>query len=287
MTNYFYCALQRLQLVALALICAATNAYGFGGYVSPSRFELAGKPGQVISNVLEIGNDELSAASYKIYSADWTLDASGAVLFDESAPTAASCRPWLRLERRQLKLGARGTRKLRFEVHIPADTKPMLCRFALMIDDDTDGATDVKIGNIQLPVAGRIGVVVYVAVGDVKANIEIQSIASETYQSRFMPVATVRNSGTLHARLEGTLEGRDATGQSIDFAVATLPILPGETRKLPIWPNEDSKGKPPTVNYPLRLSGVIEWLGGKFKVDTTLAPAPAGAAIKLAAPKLP
>jgi fimbrial chaperone protein len=147
----------------------------------------------------------------------------------------------------------------------------MLCRFALMIDDDNDAATDVKLGNIQLPVAGRIGVVVYVAVGDVKANLEILSIASQTYQSRFIPVATVRNTGTLHGRLEGTLEGKDTTGQSIDFSVATLPILPGETRLVPIWPNEDSKGKPPIVNYPLTLSGVIEWAGGKYNVQTKLA----------------
>lgn len=268
MTNYIY---YLAQLVAITLVAVATNAIGFAGYVSPPRFELTAKPGQVISNVLEIGNDDLRPSSFKVYSADWSLDATGAVVFDESAPAASSCRPWLRLERRQLKLAARGKRKLRFEVHVPADTKPVLCRFALMIEGDDDAATDVKFGNIQLPVAGRIGIVAYVAVGDVKPNLEILSIVSQTYQSRFVPVATVRNTGTSHGRLEGTLEGKDATGQSIDFSVATLPILPGETRLVPIWPNEDSKGKLPIVNYPLTLSGVIEWVGGKYNVQTKLA----------------
>lgn len=279
MKTLFSCCITSLLQLIVTLFSLSAPAWGFSAYVSPARHELNAKPGQVIANIIDIGNDDIRPANYRLYSADWSIDASGGAQFSDADPLPTSCRPWLRLERRQLKLSARGSRKVRFEVHVPADAKPTLCRFAVMIEDDAPASADVKFSNIELPVAGRIGVIVYVAVGDIRPQLDIVQITGDIYQSRPTPVILVRNSGTAHGRLEGTLEGRDDAGRVIDFSVATLPILPGETRRIPIWPNDDANGKSVETPFPLTLSGRIEWQGGKReinqRIDAPVIPPPA------------
>ena len=267
MKTHFSTYIASLLLLIVTLLSLSAPVWGFSVYVSPPRHELSAKPGQVVANIIEIGNDDIRPGNYRLYSADWSLDAGGGAVFNDAEPPPTSCRPWLRLERRQLKLSARGSRKIRFEVHVPADTKPTLCRFAIMIEDDAPASADVKVGNIELPIAGRIGIIVYVAVGDIKPALDIVQISGEMYQSRATPVIQVRNTGAAHGRLEGSLEGRDDTGRVIDFSVATLAILPGETRRIPIWANDDASGKAVEVRFPLTLTGRIDWQGGKYEVN--------------------
>jgi fimbrial chaperone protein len=267
-----------LVLSTLLLVfcgCLTVESHAFSAYVSPARHELIAKPGQTISNVIEIGNDDIKPVTYRIYSADWTLDATGGAQFSDAAPTADSCRQWLRLERRQLKLAGRSVRKFRFEMHVPSNVQPTLCRLAIMIEDDAEAAADVKFSNVELPVSGRLGVIIYVSVGDINPNLQIVQITAESYQSRIVPVMLTRNTGTAHGRFEGALEGRDAMGRTFDFSVATLPVLPGETRRIPIWANDDSSGKPAVFTYPITLVGRIEWQGGKQEINTRIeAPPP-------------
>jgi hypothetical protein len=56
----------------------------------------------------------------------------------------------------------------------------------------------------------------------------------------------------------------------LEFTVSPFPILPGETRNVAIWPQEEENGKTPAFAYPLRLRGNIEWAGGKQAVDATV-----------------
>ena len=259
-----------LAAAALAALLVSSDAVPFAGLVSPPRFELRAKPGDVVREVLEIGNDASVPDEFAVSTADWQLNEKGGVVFHEPLQQD-SCRPWVRIERRTVRMQPRGVRKFRFEVHVPADAAPQECRFAIMVEKAAESPPEVVAGNIQFPLQGRIGVIVYVAVGQVKPHLELRGVGLQEFNGRLTPAATFHNTGTSHGRPEGVLEGRDASGKSYEFVVSPFPILPGETRAVALWPQEGPDKKSPELVYPLRLRGTIEWDGGKQEIDSTLA----------------
>ncbi len=265
--------LSALGAAALALFLVSSDAVPFAGLVSPPRFELRAKPGEVLHQVLDIGNDASIPDEFAISTADWLLNAKGGVEFEE-ALQPGSCRPWVRIERHKVSMQPRGVRKFRFEVHVPEGAPAQECRFAIMVEKAAPTAPQVSAGNIQFPLEGRIGVIVYVAVGEVAPRLELRGVGLREFNGQLTPAATFHNSGKSHGRPEGVLEGRDASGKSYEFVVSPFPILPGETRAVALWPQEGPDKKMPKLVYPVRLRGTIEWDGGKQEIDSTLAGAP-------------
>ena len=259
-----------LAACATAALLLASDAVPFAGLVSPPRFELHAKPGEVVREVLEIGNDAAVPDEFGVSTADWRLNEKGGVEFDEPLQ-AGSCRPWVRIERRTVPMQPHAVRKFRFEVHVPEGASPQECRFAIMVQKAAPNETQVTAGNIQFPLQGRIGVIVYVAVGKVAPRLELRGVGLAEFNGRLTPAATFYNSGTSHGRPEGVLEGRDAAGKTYEFVVSPFPILPGETRAVALWPQDAPDKKAPQLVYPLRLRGTIEWDGGKQDIDSTLA----------------
>lgn len=245
------------------------SVWAFSGVVVPARFVLKAKPGEVLQQSLELGNDSTAPDEFLVRSADWEFNAQGGVAFrDDLAP--GSCRPWVRLERSRVPVVANGKRRYRFEVHVPADTKPQECRFALMIEKAPDTAPEIKGANIQFPVQGRIGVIVYVAVGEVAPKIELRGVTTENLQGRKVPVALLANTGSAHGRADGVIEGVDAKGVRIEFVVSNFPILAGDVRSIALWPQDGADGRPVNIAWPVRLKGLLEWSGGKQDIDTSL-----------------
>jgi fimbrial chaperone protein len=255
---------------AFALFTPALAEAAFSAIVGPPRFELHGNPGAVVRDAFDIANDSLENADFAVRSADWELAPDGSVVFRDADLASASCRPWVRLERRDIRLAPKANRKFRFEVQVPADAPAGECRFALLIEGKEPSVAEG--GLIKLPMQGRIAVIVYVAVGDAKPKLEFRSMQVSSFNGQPFPSITLANTGNAHGRPEGILEARDADGKSLEFSVSPSPLLPGTTRTLPIWPNDGPDGKPPKFNYPLRLKGTVEWDGGQYKVDTVVRP---------------
>ena len=262
----------RIAAVALAgglAFCTLASAQ-FAAFVAPARFELRAKPGQKLQEVLEIGNDDQGEMEVNIRTSDWTLRRDGGVEFQPDTLAPDSCRPWVKIERHNLKVGGKGRRRYRFEVEVPADATDRLCRFALLLEPANTAATISPLGNILMPVQGRIGVIVYVRVGDARPRIELERVALEMVNGQPTPVAFVRNTGNAHARPEGTLAATDASGRSVELVVAPLPVLPGESRMIPMWPQDGRDGKRAPLQAPIRVKGAIEWEGGRIPVESSL-----------------
>jgi len=259
--------------VWIALTLAAPSiAFAFAGYVVPARFELVGKPGQISRQVLDIGNDNAVGEEFSIKTADWLLTRTGGVEFETNQLAKNSCRPWVQIERMTVKLPPAGKRRFRFEVHVPADAPPQECRFALLIESASDVAPTVTAGNVRFPIAGRIGVIVYVRIGDVAPRLQIDGIRLDRVNGLLTPVIDVHNTGNAHGRLEGVLEGTALGGKRMEFSLSSAPILPGEKRTLVASVNDTEAGKKPEWQPPLKLKGDIEWRGGKWPVDVELVP---------------
>ena len=261
-------ALKAAALLLGLAVASPSWAAGFAASASPSRFEFQTKAGEVISRTLEIQHIGDESTEYVVRSADWVLtEERGLEFFDALQP--GSCRTWVRVERRTVKIEPRGRKRYRFEVHVPADATPGECRFALLIENYEQRAVPlIKDAPIQLPLTGRLGVIVYVAIGDAQPKLSMMAVDMGEENGMRMPMVTVRNDGNAHGRLEGALRGTDAAGKSYFFPVSTLPVLPGQTRRLALVPAEDLQSKKrPTVAYPVRLTGRLDWDNGQFDVQ--------------------
>ena len=254
MTRLTPCAARAL-LCATAILAPCAGAQEFSAAVSPPRFELAVGPGERSRQVIEITNASSLPSTYHFRTADWTLDAGAGVHFTEEL-VADSCRPWVAIERHALEVPAGGRYRFRFEVSPPAGTPARECRFAIMIEGDEQVARGAD--GLNLPVSGRIGVIVYVRVGDAAPALQVVGAVVSEVNGRMLPVLQVNNTGNAHGRLSGFLQGTDASGRRLEFEPSTLPILPLETRAIALTASERPESIV-EITYPVKIEGVLEW----------------------------
>jgi hypothetical protein len=241
----------------MALLGVATTAAAadFAVAVSPPRFEVQMKPGERTRQILEITNSAPGASSFKVKTADWTLAADGSVTF-EDALRAGSCRPWVTLERRELTVQSGRPYRFRFEISPPADAPAAECRFALLLEGEDQTA---KTASLAIPYNARLGVIVYVGIGNVVPKIEIIGGAVQNVNGRPTAVLKVKNTGTAHGRLSGFLSGTDAGNTSLEFAPTPSPILPGESRDIPLTASRPGDPDTPvTARFPVTVRGNLE-----------------------------
>lgn len=255
-----------LRLASLGLAAAIipgppATAAGFSVLITPPRFELRAQPGQVLREVLEITNVAGATAKLTVQTAEWSFGGDGSVVF-VNALAEGSCRPWTALEARELQLGPNGVRRFRFEVAVPQDAATGECRFAILFEGEP-----AAVGQLALPVAGRLGIIVYVAVGDARPQIELHAPTVVELQGQRVPALTVTNTGNAHARLAGFLSGRDEGGREFVFVPQSSPVLPGQTRTLALYPQFPEGAPSVPVSFPIRLSGRLDGSGRRLDVD--------------------
>ena len=261
------------SLLPLALLGAnpipPAGAAGFGAGISPTKFELRAKPGAILRDTLTILNASEATAEYNFRTADWRLNDSQGVDFFEDQLLANSCRPWVRLERKVARIRAGGQKKYRFEVHVPADTQPGLCTFAVLIEP---GATAIaSIGTnqqIKVPVVGRYAAIVYVTVGNAKADMEFLGIGKKQIGERYLPTLRFHNSGNTYDRAFGRVMATDATGKRYELIASSFPVLPHRSEDILLSPQaRQTNQQPIELIYPIQLKGVIEIGGQNFAID--------------------
>lgn len=250
----------RGSLFALAALLAVTQLAaaaggGFAAVVSPPRFELSGSAASTVRKVFELTNSSAAPAKFQVHTADFALLPDYGVEFQDTlAP--GSCRPWVALERPEVALPGSGTIRYRFEVRVPPDAAPGECRFAILVEGEEPAMA--RTGALTVPLAGRIGIIVYLIVGDARPEIEIFGPQVAKLNGQTIPALRVHNAGNAHARLTGFLYGTDASGTRYDFNPSTLPILPGEVRQVYLVPSTPGN-EHPTLAFPVTVQGNLEW----------------------------
>lgn len=278
---------------ALAIFVGSDPAAAqlFAVSASPPRFELTAEPGQSVRNIIELENASFTPATYTVSTADWSLAADGGVAF-QTAVTPGSCRPWVAVEARSIRVPPRSRFRFRFEVTPPGGTQPTECRFAVLF---SGAEQEVKPAHgSALSVVGQIGVITYVSVGAIQPQVDVVSNDVIRVGGVLTPVLTVHNVGTAHGRLSGLLRGVDAAGVRRTFTPSPLPILPGETRTLTLDVDEVSAsgnrlqldaGRPEVpaktagrtlppiaIVYPMIVKGTLRDGARSFSFDGTFSP---------------
>lgn len=262
-------------ITALAIALAPCSAQAFNSVVSPPYFDLKAKPGAVLRESLTLTNLESTPARFSVMTGDWDITEQGQVVFLEGKPRPGSCRPWVRIERREITVPGRLSRPFRLEVEVPADTKLSHCHFAVFFEGLAEAAPPFKPADDKasagFSIAGRLAVVVYVTIGDAGPRFEIRGFGTEQVGERVYPLVTIYNAGDAYGRPSGILQARDTTGQTFEMVVEQVPVLPGHSRPVRILPDDPAAPMPPLRYFlPLQLKGAIEWRGGKTEIDTTI-----------------
>jgi len=262
------------KVVLLALAATVTSqtvlAQGFRAGVSPSKFEFKTKPGVVIRDTLTIMNAGDEPAEYLLRTADWTVNDSQGADFIEDRLLDDSCRPWVRLERKSVRIRPTGQKKYRFEIHVPEDAAPGLCKFALLIEPgepvmaSTQGDQPIK-----FPVVGRYATVVYVTIGDATADIDFLGLGAKEVQGYRLPTLKLHNNGNTYDRVFGEITATDADGKRHLLTASSFPVLPDRSEEIMLLP-EPGPGPEPNkieLSYPLSLKGKFEIGGKKFTIE--------------------
>ena len=257
-----------LMALLLALSSGAAHAQGFAAYISPPRFEVQVEAGKTLRQVVEIQHVGRQRGTYRVYTNDWVFNPDNSVSFSDAlAPD--SCRPWVAVERRELGIEPGARYRYRFEITPPPGTPARECRFALMVE----GLETAKVeGQLNFPVGGRIGVIVYASIGGAAPRLEIAGTRVATVNGQPTALVDVRNTGNAHGRLEGFVNSTDADGQRLELAPANLPILPGETRSLSLAPVVLDNQAALTIRFPLQVQGQLESGRERLPLNVQFAP---------------
>ncbi len=250
----------------LGTLSLDATAQGISAAVSPPRIEAQVNPGQTHRQVVEINHSGLKTGHYRIYTNDWTLQPDGGVAFTDKL-VMGSCRPWVAIEKKEVLIQPRGRYRYRFEIAVPSGAMAGECRFALMIE----GVEPVTVdhGGVAMPVSGRMAVIVYAAVGDAKPKMSVAAHAVADVQGQVVPVVDVRNDGNAHGRFDGAVVAVDAEGNKVELLPSSLPILPGETRRVALAP-APTEGQPmAALKFPVAIKGELEAGKDKLPLDLT------------------
>ena len=277
--------LGRLFAVVIGISLSAASAFlalsvntpaqagEFALAISPARFELALKPGERSRQIIEITNASSDPANLALRTADWSLEANTSVLFQDDLQPQ-SCRPWVALERRELKVSAGRPYRMRFEIQVPESAPPGECRFAIMLEGQE--LLNPLSNGPPIPFAARMGVIVYVAVGNAEPALSLVGARVSKVNGVETPVLEVHNSGLAHGRLQGFLKGVDASQTALELSPSNQPILPGQTSSIPLSAvRETENDTAVAVKFPIRISGQLEWGQGKSQSIDQLFSAPA------------
>jgi fimbrial chaperone protein len=204
----------------------------------PSRFELSAKSGARLGQSLDIHNVGLTPTEVSVRTLDWGYSPEGEISYLD-ALQPGSCRPWVLLERKTVKVPARGKTAFRFQIEPPADAPRGECRFMLAIEG-VEPAYRAAIGqggaSLSLPVTGRIAVAVYVLLNGAEPRLALSQVGTREVRGQRTPYVTVSNTGDAHGRLDGSLDATDAAGARFEMVPEGTPVLPGQTRLIPLSP---------------------------------------------------
>ena len=218
--------------------------------------------------MLEIQHVGQQKGNYRIYTNDWTLGADNAVTFsDDLAPD--SCRPWVAIERREVNIEPGARYRYRFEITPPPGTAARECRFALMVE----GLEPARVqGSFNFPVGGRVGVIVYAAIGGAAPQLEIVATRVGTVNGKPTALLDVRNRAMPTAAWKVSSMAptpRAASSRCHRPTCRSCLVRPAPW----CWHPWSKTARPRReVRFPLVVKGSLEWGKNRLPLDASFAP---------------
>lgn len=245
-----------------------SNAYaGFTLGISPVRWEAAGKPGKTLRNVITVTGGARAIQRVRLKVGDWMLTNEGTPVFAGAGSMPHSAASWIRFRPREFDVYPRQKKLVRVSIKIPEGTPPGTYLAALFFEPPatTEGA---KPGAANIFIRGRIAFLIYVTVGNARPDGKILDVAWREMTKGKGPVVAlkIRNDGDAHLRTNGTFSARSPSGKRYEGVLPALPILPGQTRWIPL----EFAGEAPPAGSNIDITVHTDLGRGELKVELKL-----------------
>ncbi len=223
-------------LILSTLPMSAAHAADIG--VSPPRIDLtvpAGGTASTTFNVIWTGKD---AVRLDLSKADWTMGQDGGLTYMVAGDGTYSAASWLNLQSDGVDLPGAGQQAVRLAVQVPPNTA-LAGTYNAVIFVETPTAPATGTGT-HLLMRQRVGVVVYVTIAGTEKN---GSKLTDMYSDGSTVHAIVANQGNTVMRYSGSLEVRDASGNTIkSLSFGSSAILRESERDISVAVPELPKG---------------------------------------------
>jgi hypothetical protein len=221
--------------------------------ISPLTVEVQANRGQA-NGVITVGNSSTEAFRARVYAEPFTYDPDAGFKTLESSPT--DLRPYLQFSPAELVVPPGVDRRVRFAVRFPPSLPDGEYR-AIIFTQNLQEITSTSGGN-KIGITARIGVTIYVRIGDLKPNLSVESTSFNTQQKQIQLL--VRNTGkaSVGPKVDWILKQGDKTIKT--GKVDPSWIMPESSRNLTLL--SFGKDQPALAPGTYQLQGKVLWGSG-------------------------
>jgi hypothetical protein len=211
--------------------------------ISPLNFELNGKPGDNISNIVRVYNDLDAEITVNMEVQDFgAAGEQGQVLLKSAEDSGAySLAKWVTLTPKTFTLAPRSSQVVEFAVKVPVSGEPG-GHYASILASVSGSATA---GGVA--VSQKVGSLLLLNVaGDVSEKLSLLNFNADSNFTEYGPeklIARFRNDGTVHLKPRGFVTIKNMFGSEVaKLDLPQLNVLPQSVREIDV-PLKDSGSK--------------------------------------------
>lgn len=228
--------IKNLLLTATALTCMSMAAWSQAGLgLLPGRAELQVAAGSEKTTAFEIeapGSDNPVHGRLLLSLADWTVSSDAKLIYADPGTLPNSASSWVTFSPAALSITSGQRQLIRVTVRVPEGTPDGLYRSGIYIQERPP-ATPPKPGEHQLVLRFRYVFILYVMVGQIKAQGDVLEVGLVSDQTGVRVPLSMVNKGTVHLRPLVHLTIRNTADQTevLDNSYEALVLLPAATQK--------------------------------------------------------
>ena len=219
--------------VAILTVLLASNTKAVT--ISPLNFELNGNPGDTISNVVRIYNDQDFEIGVNMEAQDFTAAGEAGQVLIRTAEEAGtfSLSNWVTLTPKTFTVAPRSSQMVEFTVKVPAGGEPG-GHYASVLASVSSSPTGGGVGINQ-----KVGALLLLSVsGEVVENLNLVEFNPDSTLTEYGPeklTARFRNDGTVHLKPRGFVLVKNIFGGEVaKLDLPQLNVLPQSARVVDI-----------------------------------------------------
>jgi P pilus assembly chaperone PapD len=226
---------QRTLLVALILVFASVAGAQAGLGLLPGRVEVgvpAGGERTVAFEVEAPGSDNPVRGRLLLSLTDWSVSSDAKLIYGDANTMPNSACSWVTYSPAAFSITSGQKQLVRVTVRVPEGTPDGVYRAGIFIQERPP-ATPPKMGEHQLILRFRYVFILYVLVGEMKGQGELDEVGLVSDQVGVRVPLVMTNKGTMHVRPVVRLTVRDMAKQAeiLDDYYEAIIVLPAATQK--------------------------------------------------------
>ena len=215
---------------------SAAHAADIG--VSPPRIDVTVPLGGSVTTTFDAIWTGSEAVRLGLATSDWTMDQHGQITYLPPGQGSSSAAAWLQLSSDSVEMTGAGQKTVRAGINVPDDSS-LSGTYSAVIFVETPPAPTTSSGT-QLAMRQRVGVIVYVTIAGTEKN---GSKVTDMYTDASSVHTVVANEGNTVMRYSGTIEVRDASGNTVgSLSVGDSAILRESERDIAVKMPDLPKG---------------------------------------------